>query len=114
MVGLVTLPVTAAIACLYLYQLVIGIGSPGTFAVPQIMAGPTAAARWVGVQNMCGNLAGLIAPAATGFIVGATGEFERAFMLAAAINVLGLIGWIWMLPKIEPIAWSTTKTSDAA
>ena len=113
MVGLVTLPVTAAIACLYLYQLVIGVGSPGTFAVPQIMAGPTAAARWVGVQNMCGNLAGLIAPAATGFILGATGEFERAFMLAAAINVLGLIGWLWVLPKIEPITWSTAKTAAA-
>lgn len=105
MVGLVTLPVTAAIACLYVYQLIIGIGSPGTYAVPQILAGPTASARWVGVQNMCGNVAGLIAPAATGFIIGATGEFERAFILAAAINVLGLVGWLWMLPKIEPIRW---------
>jgi len=57
------------------------------------------------VQNMCGNLAGLIAPAVTGFIIGATGEFDRAFLLAAAINVLGLIGWVVMLPKIAPIEW---------
>jgi hypothetical protein len=54
---------------------------------------------------MCGNLAGLIAPAVTGFIIGATGEFDRAFLLAAAINVLGLIGWVVMLPRIAPIEW---------
>jgi MFS family permease len=105
MIGIVTLPVAGAIACLYFYQLIIGIGSPGTYAIPQILAGPTAAARWVGVQNMCGNLAGLIAPAVTGFIIGATGEYDRAFLLAAAINVLGLVGWVLLLPKIAPIDW---------
>ena len=105
MIGIVALPVEGAIACLYFYQLIIGIGSPGTYAIPQILAGPAAAARWVGVQNMCGNLAGLIAPAVTGFIIGATGEFDRAFLLAAAINVLGLIGWVVMLPRIAPIEW---------
>ena len=105
MIGIVTLPVEGAIACLYFYQFIIGIGSPGTYAIPQLLAGPAAAARWVGVQNMCGNLAGLIAPAVTGFIIGATGEFDRAFLLAAAINVLGLLGWVVMLPKIAPIEW---------
>ena len=105
MIGIVALPIEGSIACLYFYQFVIGVGSPSTFAVSQILAGPNASARWVGVQNMCGNVAGLIAPAVTGFIVGATGAFDRAFTLAAAINVLGLIGWIMMLPKIEPIQW---------
>lgn len=107
MIGIVTLPVAGSIACLYFYQVIIGIGSPGTYAIPQILAGPTATARWVGVQNMCGNLAGLIAPAATGFIIGATGEYDRAFLLAAAINVLGLVGWVVLLPKIAPIEWRT-------
>lgn len=27
-------------------------------------------------------------------------------MLAGAINVLGLVGWLWMLPRIEPLDWS--------
>jgi MFS family permease len=105
MIGIVKLPVAASIACLYIYQLIIGIGSPGTFAVSQIFAGPSASARWVGVQNMCGNVAGIVAPAVTGLVVGATGHFDRAFFLAAAVNVLGLIGWIWMLPRIAPIEW---------
>lgn len=57
------------------------------------------------MQNTWGNVAGLIAPIATGLILGATGSYQYAFMLAAAINVLGLIGWVLMLPKIEPIQW---------
>jgi MFS family permease len=105
MIGIVELPVGWAIACLYFYQFIVGVGAPGTFSISQTLAGPRAAARWVGVQNTCGNIAGLAAPVITGLIVGATGHFERAFMLAAAINLLGLVGWLWMVPKIEPITW---------
>lgn len=105
MVGIVELPLAGAIACLYFYQFIVGIGSPGTFSISQTLAGPGAAARWVGVQNTCGNIAGLAAPAITGLIVGATGGFEGAFVLAAAINLLGIVGWVWMVPKIGPIAW---------
>jgi MFS family permease len=105
MVGIVELPVTGAIACLYFYQFIVGVGSPGSFSISQTLAGPEASARWVAVQNTCGNLAGLAAPVVTGYLVGATGNFERAFVLAALINLLGLVGWIWMIPTIRPIEW---------
>ncbi len=108
MAGMVVLPPGYAIACLYAYELVLGFASPGTFAISQILAGPSATARWVGVQNMCGNVAGIAAPVVTGFIIGATGHFDRAFLLAAAINVLGIVGWVFVLPKIAPIRWKTT------
>ncbi len=105
MLGIVALPQSASIACLYVYELVLGMASPGTFGISQVLAGPSATARWVGVQNMWGNVAGIVAPAATGFIIGATGHYDRAFLLAAAVNVLGIIGWIFILPKIRPIEW---------
>jgi len=114
MIGIVELPVVASIACLYFYQFIVGVGSPGTFSISQTLAGPHAAARWVGVQNTCGNVAGLAAPVITGLIVGATGEFERAFILAAAINLLGIVGWLWMVPKIEPITWQKKSTEASA
>jgi MFS family permease len=107
MVGMAVLPVNGCIACLCLFQLAVGVSSPGTYAIPQILAGPTAAGRWVGIQNACGNLAGIFAPAITGILLDATGHFSSAFMLAGALNVLGLVGWIWMLPRIEPLDWST-------
>lgn len=109
MVGMVVLPVGGSIACLYLFQFAIGIASPGLYAIPQIIAGPLAAGRWVGVQNACGNLAGVFAPAITGLLVDLTGRFSSAFMLSGAINILGLIGWVWMLPRIEPLDWSKTS-----
>jgi nitrate/nitrite transporter NarK len=105
MFGMVLLPVGPSIACLFAYQIAMGFASPGTFAIPQILAGPAATARWVGVQNMFGAVAGVFAPAITGFIVGATGHYERAFAVAALVNVLGLVGWVFILPKIAPIAW---------
>jgi MFS family permease len=60
---------------------------------------PRASARWVGVQNAAGNVAGLIAPAITGVLVDQTGLFDVAFALAAGVNVLGLIGWVLMLRR---------------
>lgn len=105
MAGMVLLPVAGSVACLFAYQVVVGLSSPGVFAIPQIMAGPTAAGRWVGVQNTCANVAGILAPVITGLLVDATGSFNSAFVLAAAVNVLGLVGWLWILPRIAPLRW---------
>jgi len=106
MAGMVMLPVNASIAVLFIFQIISGLASPGVFAIPQIIAGPKAAGRWVGVQNAIGNMAGLIAPWVTGILVEETGQFFLAFALVAAVNVLGLIGWVGLLPKIAPLDWS--------
>jgi MFS family permease len=106
MIGMMVLPMTGCIACLWLFEIGVGLCSPGVYAIPQIIAGPTATGRWVGVQNACGNLAGVLAPMLTGIMLDATGHFSSAFVLAGALNVLGLVGWVWMLPRIEPLDWS--------
>ncbi|HEY6483976.1 MAG TPA: MFS transporter [Steroidobacteraceae bacterium] len=106
MVGMAVLPLEGCIACLCLFQFAVGVSSPGTYAIPQILAGPSAAGRWVGIQNACGNLAGVFAPAITGVLLDATGHFSSAFVLAGALNVLGLVGWVWMLPRVQPLDWS--------
>jgi hypothetical protein len=94
-----------ALACLFLYQILTGVASPGIFAIPQILAGPHAAARWVGIQNATGNVAGILAPALTGLLVERSHHFTSAFAAAAFVGVLGLIGWTWMLPAIAPLRW---------
>ena len=66
------------------------------------------------MQNAAGNVAGLIAPAITGMLVDQTGLFDVAFALAAAVNVLGLIGWVFMLPKVAPIDWARAARSDVS
>ncbi|HVN43921.1 MAG TPA: MFS transporter [Steroidobacteraceae bacterium] len=94
-----------AIAAIFTYQVITGAAAPGVFAIPQILAGPKAAARWVGIQNCCGNLAGVIAPAVTGFLVAETGHFGAAFVTAGLVSLAGLVGWVGMIPKLAPLAW---------
>jgi MFS family permease len=113
MIGMVVLPIQGCILCLAVFQVAVGACSPGVYAIPQIIAGPAATGRWVGVQNACGNLAGIFAPAITGMLLDATGEFSSAFVLAAAVNILGLVGWLWMLPRVQPLDWSRSARNPS-
>jgi MFS family permease len=114
MAGIVVLPVTASIASLFIYEIFLGFSSPGYFSIPQVMGGPTAAARWVGIQNCLGNIPGIIAPYVTGLLIGATGTYVSAFALAGIVNLVGFVGWVWILPKIEPVDWAARRRSRAA
>ncbi len=105
MAGMVLLPEKPSIAALFIFEIVSGCSYTGLFAIPQILAGPQATARWVGVQNAAGNVAGIIAPLITGILVDQTGHFELAFALAAAINLLGFVGWVFIMPAVRPINW---------
>jgi MFS family permease len=102
-----------ALGALFGYQFLCGAQAAGLYAIPQILAGPHAAGRWVGIQNSVGSFAGVVAPAATGFIVDSTHRFTAAFLLAGAVSVLGLIGWLWMLPKLAELRWSGAAAPGA-
>jgi MFS family permease len=112
--GMVLLPESGSIASLYTFEVISGFSYPGLFAIAQILAGPTATGRWVGVQNAAGNIAGLIAPAITGFLVDRTGNFTVAFALTAAVNVFGFIGWVFVLPEIAPLRWTSAAAPAEA
>jgi MFS-type transporter involved in bile tolerance (Atg22 family) len=97
-----------------MYQVLLGMSSPGAFGMSQILAGPAASGRWVGVQNAIGNFAGVIAPALTGVLVEQTHHFTAAFVVAALVSVLGLVGWVWMVPQLAPLAWNERRAAPAA
>jgi nitrate/nitrite transporter NarK len=94
-----------ALISMFVYQALCGASSPGVYAMCEILAGPRASGRWVGIQNSLGNLPGIVAPALTGFIIESTGHYTNAFVVAAAVSVLGLIGWVWMVPKLAELQW---------
>jgi MFS-type transporter involved in bile tolerance (Atg22 family) len=98
-------PHALAIPCLLIAGAFTGVANPLMFAVGQTLAGPNAGGRWIGIQNMLGNCAGILAPIATGFIVQATGSFTGAFGVAALLAVAGLISWGVVLQRVEPVAW---------
>jgi MFS family permease len=95
-----------AVAAIFVYQALNGASSAGLYAMPEIFGGATATGRWVGIQNSIGSLAGVVAPWLTGVIIDLTGHFTLAFILASAVSLLGLVGWLGLLPKVEAIDWA--------
>ena len=79
--------VGAAVGC--------GTACSGVYAVPQTLAGPLLAGRWVGMQNCVANFAGIVAPVLTGFLVERTGHFSAALTVAAGFAALGALGWVF-------------------
>ena len=90
-----------------------GLFSSHIWAITQTLAGVGAAAKWTGIQNGAGNLAGIVAPVATGFIVERTGEFYLAFVWVCAILLAGAVGYLLMVRKVEPVAWDRVEPVDA-
>eukprot|EP01035_Chromulina_nebulosa_P010581 gene10581-14206_t len=93
-------------ASLFVAGLAFGATSPNVFAIGQTLAGPRAAGKWIGVQNCFGNIAGIIGPIITGFLVDSSGGFTSAFGVAAGVAVLGMIGWGVIIPRIAVVKWT--------
>jgi MFS family permease len=97
-------PMTSAIGLL-LAATFFGLGTASIYAVGQTLAGPRTGGKWVALQNCAGNLAGIVAPIVTGFVVDRTGVFSLAFLVAALMGLAGAIGWGLVVRRVEPVSW---------
>jgi MFS family permease len=100
-----------AMGAIFVYQVLCGIASPCTFAASQILAGAAASGRWVGIQNALANLSGVVAGLLTGVLIPDTSHFAAAFVAAATVSLLGFVAWMWIVPKVAPIAWASAKSA---
>ena len=114
MLGMALGSQNVAVGSMFGFQILMGASSPGVYAMSQILAGPRASGRWVGIQNSVGNMSGIISPWLTGFIVDRTGHFTLAFIACAVMSLVGIIGWIGLIPKLKPIVWETLRPADRA
>jgi MFS family permease len=99
------LPHTMALPWLFAAGFFNGASSTMVFTIGQTLGGPTAGARWVGVQNMFGQFAGIGAPIVTGFLLERTGSFSITFLTASGLSAAGFLLWTFLVPRIEPVAW---------
>jgi MFS transporter, ACS family, D-galactonate transporter len=88
------------------------VASSNLWAITQTLAGPAAAGRWAGMQNFMGNLAGVVAPALTGWILGRTGQFYWAFVIMVGVVLIGVASWVFVVGRVEPVIWHR-KTATA-
>jgi MFS transporter, ACS family, D-galactonate transporter len=95
-----------ALAVLWVACAFYGAFTPNLWAIPQTISGPEATGKWSGLQNCFGNLAGVIAPALTGFVVSQTGRFSLAFVAVACVLAAGSCSYIFIVRRVEPVRWS--------
>jgi len=101
------------VAALILGVIFFGVASSNLWAITQTLAGPQAAGRWTGFQNLVGNLAGVVAPALTGFVLDRTGEFYWAFVILTAVALAGAASWVSLIGRIEQVTWRSELRARA-
>ena len=57
---------------------------------------------WSGFQNFIGNIGGVVAPVATGFLIRLTGSYLPGFALAAGILLGGIFVYGFIIGEIKP------------
>jgi MFS family permease len=90
----------------------LGLGCSSLYAAAQTIAGAEMVGRWMGVQQCLGNLAGAVAPAVAGFLLGRTGGFYWPFAVAAAVSCLGGLSWILFVGPVEELSWGELKLAS--
>jgi MFS family permease len=103
---------TIAVGALCAWGVFYGVACNGAFAIGQTLAGPKAAGKWIGFQNFIANIAGIVGPIITGFIVDRTGQYLWAFVFTAAIALIGTIGWGVIVKRVEPVDWASANGSE--
>jgi MFS family permease len=99
-----------ALIALFIGAFGLGFNTTTIYSIGQTLAGPSAAGKWVGWQNGMGNVAGIVGPIVTGLVLDRTGgDFGAAFAIAAAVTLLGVVGWGLMIRKIAPLDWSAGR-----
>jgi len=94
-------------ACLLAPGLADGLNSPSVGALTQRFAGPLATGRWMGTQNAISNTAGVLAPTVTGYLVQHDGgHYTLALWVTGGVALLGLLAWLVLVPKVDPVDWS--------
>ena len=94
-----------AITALLLACIPHGFYSANLWAITQTIAGPRAAGKWSGLQNCFSNMAGVVAPALTGFVASRTGRFYLAFVAVACMQLLGVCAYVFLVRRVEPMRW---------
>ena len=96
-----------AFALVGLFGAAAGFGAltPSNYTLGQLLAGPRAGGVWMGLQNGLGNVGGIVGPVVVGVILDSQLGWDGAFAFAAAMAVMGALSWIFIVRRVEPVAW---------
>lgn len=92
------------------------VAASQVWAMPGDVAPKNMVSVVAGLQNTVSNMGGAVGPIITGAIVAATGSFTYALVFSAALVCLGIINYLFLMGKVEPIMVKEQdeKLSEAA
>jgi MFS family permease len=70
-------------------------------SLPIDLAPSSAVASLTAIQNLFGNLAGMLAPIVTGYLVNSTGSFVDSFIVAGAMALFGAVAFVFIVGNLE-------------
>ncbi len=103
---------STSVALLCVAYIAFGIYASNHWAITQTLAGPEAAGKWTGLQNTVGNLSGIVAPVATGYLVQGTGNFFWAFVSPAVLAIVGVCCYLFLVGPVAPVLWDSRTNAE--
>ena len=91
----------AAIGLLILASLV-GLATGNLLTILQSCAPAEHVGIWTGAENFAGNLAGIIAPLAVGFLITSYASYVPGFELASIVLLVGLLAYWFVVGDLKP------------
>jgi MFS family permease len=94
-----------AVAMLWISLALGGLSAaaPVGWSLPSLIAPHDSVGKVGGILNFGNQIAGICAPIVTGYLAGPANSFASAFAVSAAILLLGIAAYIFLLGKIEPL-----------
>ncbi|MGO9262930.1 MAG: MFS transporter [Bryobacteraceae bacterium] len=92
---------TAAVCWITLSIAGLAASAPVAWSIPSLIAPQDTVGKVGGIMNFANQIAAIVAPILTGYLIGSTSDFSRAFMMAAAALLVGIVGYVFLLGKIE-------------
>jgi ACS family D-galactonate transporter-like MFS transporter len=81
----------------------LAFAAPVGWSLPSLIAPRGGVGTVGGIMNCANNVMGGLAPLVTGYIVGFTHSFTYALVVAVVILAIGILSFVFLLGKVEPI-----------
>lgn len=80
----------------------VGLATGNLLAILQSCAPIEAVGIWTGAENFAGNLAGIIAPLAVGFLITSSRSYVPGFELASIVLFAGILAYWFIIGELKP------------
>jgi MFS family permease len=89
------------------------VAASQVWALPGDVAPRNMTSTVAGIQNSVSNMGGVVGPIITGAIVATTGSFVYALLFSAALIVIAIVNYLFLLGKVERIEAPEARPTGA-